>query len=74
MKGIRNIGNSCYLNSALQMFMQNIQLCNLIIHFSKYSPKLDVLKNFIYEYHTGTDNIINPIEIKELIDDRNHFF
>ena len=64
MKGIRNIGNSCYLNSALQMFMQNIQLCNLIIHFSKYSPKLDVLKNFIYEYHTGTDNIINPIEIK----------
>lgn len=85
MKGIRNIGNSCYLNSALQMFMQNIQLCNLIIHFSKYSSKLDILKNFIYDYHNNTTplestnesfiyDIINPIEIKELIDDRNNFF
>lgn len=75
MKGIRNIGNSCYLNAALQMFMQNEELCNLIIQHNNKSSKLNVLYKFIYEYYNNnSENIINPIEIKELIDDRNNFF
>ena len=71
MKGLINIGNSCYLNAALQMILQNIDLCNLILKYGDYTEKLIIFKNFIIEYHqNNSNNIINPIQIKQLLDQR----
>lgn len=71
MKGIINIGNSCYLNSALQMLLQNIELMRIIIKYGDYTHKLKIFKNFIKEYYfENSNNIINPIEIKKLLDER----
>jgi len=74
MKGINNIGNSCYLNSALQMIMQNTDLCELIIKYSQYSDKLNIIKNFILNYHNNVDTSVCPSSIKSLIDNRQDIF
>jgi ubiquitin C-terminal hydrolase len=71
MKGIINLGNSCYLNAALQLLLQNIELCILIIKYGDYSEKLQIFKKIIREYYDkSSKDFINPIEVKKLIDER----
>jgi ubiquitin C-terminal hydrolase len=71
MKGIINLGNSCYLNAALQLLLQNIELCLLIIKYGDYSEKLQIFKKIIREYYDkSSKDYINPIEVKKLIDER----
>ena len=56
MKGFHNIGNTCYLNSGLQMLIQNKDLCNLIIQNSDNSEILSNISNFINEYYDTNNN------------------
>lgn len=52
MKGLNNIGNTCYLNSALQMLLLNSSFCNLILNYNNgKSEILNILSNFIINYH-----------------------
>jgi ubiquitin C-terminal hydrolase len=57
MKGISNIGNSCYLNSAIQMLFNSHDL-------------RQILKNTIYDKiinNYDNSNIFNPTEIKGIV-------
>jgi ubiquitin C-terminal hydrolase len=64
MKGLENIGNTCYLNSGLQMLLQNKDLCNLINKYSSKSDILNKINKFIIDYYDDTNKILTPIEIK----------
>jgi ubiquitin C-terminal hydrolase len=75
MKGIYNIGNSCYLNSALQMLFNSDDF--------KYILKNTAFKNTIFEnvinsYNnsnsSSNNNIFNPNEIKSIVAKNNKMF
>jgi ubiquitin C-terminal hydrolase len=74
MKGFINIGNTCYLNSGLQMLIQNKNLCEMILKYMNSSPLLKIIGNFINEYYSEGDRAINPIRIKQLIQGRQSIF
>lgn len=76
MKGFRNIGNTCYLNSGLQMLVRNKDLCCLISEYSMESEKLKLIDEFIKQYYDeSNNNILIPIKIKQLVEtEKNIFF
>lgn len=74
MKGLTNIGNTCYLNSGLQMLLQNIDLCKLVIKYKDYSNTLKILSDFIFEYYNDNNDPISPKKIKKLLQEYNDIF
>lgn len=74
MKGFTNIGNTCYINSGLQMLIQNKELCTLILKYSSNSPTLQKIGEFIKEYYTLDNNPIVPIEIKKIVEEKQDIF
>ena len=51
IKGFNNIGNTCYLNSGLQLLIQNTDFCEIILKNSNKSENLEIIANFIKEYY-----------------------
>jgi ubiquitin C-terminal hydrolase len=74
MKGLDNIGNTCYINASLQMLVLNEQLCSLVIKYSKSSQILKKISDFILEYHSTNTNPISPIEIKKIVEQKQEIF
>ena len=75
MKGFKNIGNTCYLNSGLQMLVQNKDLYQLIINYSSGSEILAKIADFIQTYHDESSNdVIIPKEIKKIVEDKKDTF
>ena len=67
MKGFRNIGNTCYLNSGLQMLVQNVELCALILKYSAESELLKKIGEFINDYYSDSTSVLVPSEIKKIV-------
>lgn len=67
MKGIINIGNSCYLNAALQLLFNSDDFCNIGESYSH-------LHQNIKEYKSDQTNNFNPSNIKALIDSKTTIF
>jgi ubiquitin C-terminal hydrolase len=65
MKGIYNIGNSCYLNSVLQMLFNSDDF--------KIITKGTIFENIINNYN-NCSNYYNPSEIKALVAKNNKLF
>ncbi len=61
MKGFINIGNTCYLNSGLQMLIQNEEFCSLIMKYASGSKVLQTLSDFIMEYYSSDSKPIAPV-------------
>lgn len=74
MKGFINIGNTCYLNSGLQMLIQNGDLCELILKYSAQSKVLNKISKFINEYYSPGDIPISPLEIKKIVEQKQDMF
>jgi ubiquitin C-terminal hydrolase len=75
MKGFINLGNTCYLNAGLQMIIQNKDLCNLILQYSKYSEILKKIELFILNYYNSNNNSpISPQIIKEIVENKQEIF
>lgn len=71
--GLQNIGNSCYLNSALQ-FILNCKVLNKIIVNNIFDSNiLGEYKDFLSDYNTNTNNI-SPIIIKKIVASKNSKF
>jgi ubiquitin carboxyl-terminal hydrolase 9/24 len=67
MKGILNIGNSCYLNSAVQLLFNSKLFCSTLLSSTSNEPSILLLKNNINKYHDTTNQIFIPNEIKSLV-------
>jgi ubiquitin C-terminal hydrolase len=74
MKGFINIGNTCYLNSGLQMLIQNKELCALVMKYSDKSPVLKTIGDFIMEYYSLDSKPIIPSEIKKIVEQKQEIF
>lgn len=74
MKGLNNIGNTCYLNSALQLLIRNKDFMNLILKHQNKSDELKKISEFINEYYNGNEESLNPRYIKNLIGKSNSLF
>ncbi len=75
MKGFKNIGNSCYLNSGLQMLIQNKSLCKIILDNSSKTPILNILGQLIKDYWTNSSSYaIDPYTIKKIVGERKKIF
>lgn len=75
MKGFNNIGNTCYLNSGLQMLIQNKDFCQLIINYSSKSIILNQISEFIKKYYDKSQSsIIIPTDIKKIVEDKLDIF
>ena len=75
MKGFINIGNTCYLNSGLQMLIQNEDFCSLIMKYStSNSTILKSISDFILEYYSNDKKPIAPIIIKKIVEQKQDIF
>jgi hypothetical protein len=81
-KGFYNLGNTCYLNSGLQLIINNKDLCSKIVNFStkNYDENttsiLIKLQEFIKIYYDKNNNekTLDPTFIKHLVADKNNEF
>lgn len=74
MKGFTNLGNTCYLNSGLQMIIQNQDLCNIVTALKSKSEILSKFSDFIEEYYNGQTKPLKPKFIKNLVSQKNSIF
>ncbi len=73
-KGLNNVGNTCYLNSGLQMLIQNQGFCKLILDNQHKSENLKVMADFIKEYYTSSQRSVTPSDIKRMVGNKNKIF
>jgi ubiquitin C-terminal hydrolase len=81
-KGFYNLGNTCYLNSGLQLIINNKELCNSILLLSENNniknndnSQILLLSQFIRNYYNNDSNIImDPNFIKEIVANKNNEF
>jgi len=71
-KGLNNIGNTCYLNSGLQMLIQNKDFCKRILENRSISKNLETMAEFINEYYNigikDSNKSITPDNVKRIVD------
>ena len=75
MKGLNNLGNTCYMNAAIQMLIQNEEFCHLILYNQNKTNTLNILSNFIKEYYnTNNNSSLNAQPIKSIVETENNIF
>ena len=74
-KGFNNIGNSCYLNSGLQMLIQNKDFCKKIYNNRHVSNNLKEMTDFIFEYYDNeSKKPITPRTVKRMVEIKRPMF
>tara|TARA_Y100000385_G_C13018967_1_gene605239 strand:- start:483 stop:1343 length:861 start_codon:yes stop_codon:yes gene_type:complete len=72
MSGLRNLGNTCYLNSGLQLLLSNDKFKEYFLTNNFKSNQLNTIKNFIEDYIKS--DIASPLKIVKMISNRKSIF
>ena len=67
--GLINIGNSCYINSSIQLLLNN----PYFIQYLQLDEKNELIDAFI-EIINSKENVMSPKNIKKIIANKNEFF
>lgn len=70
--GLNNIGNTCFMNSALQMLVNCTVLSKFILNNEFKSLKLNCYKKFLADYFSN--NVITPLTVKNMVSENNSLF
>lgn len=71
--GLNNIGNTCYMNAALQLVANNNDLISYFVSNNFTNTNLNIVKNFLVKYKS-TENSFAPKELKAVVGNRNKIF
>jgi len=70
--GLQNIGNTCFMNSALQLLVNCTVLSKFILNNSFESEKINLYKQFLSDYFKN--KVITPNSVKKLVSQQNNIF
>jgi ubiquitin carboxyl-terminal hydrolase 22/27/51 len=70
--GILNIGNTCYLNSSLQLFINCSVFSKFVLQNKFHDTTLDTYQTFLEDYNKN--NIANAVNIKKIVAIKNDQF
>jgi ubiquitin carboxyl-terminal hydrolase 12/46 len=74
MKGFVNLGNTCYLNSGLQLIIRIKNIYNILNLYRNKDSDLDCVINFFDDYYKEGSTPLEPIEIKKLVGNKKASF
>ncbi len=73
MIGLQNLGNTCYMNSGIQLLMNCENFKNMIKKNKHISENLTKISNFILNYD-NSNNYADPKDIKNIVGKRKKMF
>lgn len=70
--GFNNMGNTCYMNSALQIIVNSTVLTKVMLSNNFKSQKLNIYKKFLQDYKNG--NSYSPKDVKDMVGGKDNKF
>ncbi len=74
MKGFDNLGNTCYLNSGLQMLIRNKYIYSKLNEYRGKNDIINSILSFFDNYHNGSGGNLSPKLIKNLVGKNKYAF